>query len=349
MNQVTRTTLSLCAGLAIATCAHAQIAVGTGPNTDPLARLFNGSAPTTFSPYAASFQGGVRIAVGDINGDGSPDVITGTGAGGPGHVKVFDGTSGSELRSFFAYGGFSGGVHVAAGDLNGDGIADIVTGADAGAAGGHVKVFDGANGAEIRSFFAFDGFSGGVRVAAGDVNGDGRADIITSTGVGATGHVKVFSGNDGSLLRSFFSYAPGFQGGVYVASGDVNGDGFADIITGTGSDGATDIASHVKVFSGQTGAELSSFFAYDPSFLGGVRVAAGDLNGDGFADIITGAGPGGSPHVKVFNGSNGSLAQSFFAFGPNVTDGVYVAAIPSPGALALCTLGALAAATRRRP
>jgi hypothetical protein len=110
-------------------------------------------------------------------------------------------------------------------------------------------------------------------------------------------------------------------GGVYIAAGDVNGDGFADIITGAGAGGSP----HVKVFDGQTNSLLASFFAYDVAFTGGVRVAAGDVNDDGLADIITGAGPSGGPHVKVFDGHTSALLASFFAFAPSFTGGVYPA------------------------
>src|SRR5207237_10541019 len=59
-----------------------------------------------------------------------------------------------------------------------------------------------------------------------------------------------------------------------------------------------------------------SFFAYTASFTGGVRVATGDINGDGIADIVTSTGPGGGPHVKVFNGADGKLITEFFAYAP---------------------------------
>jgi hypothetical protein len=154
-------------------------------------------------------------------------------------------------------------------------------------------------------------FQGGVRVAAGDVNSDGVADIITAAGPGGGPHVKVFDGRSGGELRSFFAYDPAFKGGVFVAAGDVNGDGRADIVTGAGA-GA---GPHVKVFDGATGAELRSFMAYGPAFTGGVFVAAGDVNGDGAADIITGAGAGGGPHVKVFDGKTGAELKSYFPFG----------------------------------
>jgi hypothetical protein len=282
-----------------------------------------------FFAYAPSFTGGVRVAVGDVNGDGRADLVTGVGAGAGPHVKVFDGATGVLLRSFFAYdAAFTGGVFVAAGDVNRDGRADIVTGAGPGA-GPHVKVFDGATGVLLQSFFAHTpSFTGGVRVAAGDVSGDGRADIITGTGAGAGPQVTVFDGVNGSLLRSFFAYHAAFTGGVFVAAGDVSGDGRADVITGVGSSGG----SNVKVFDGATSHTLHSFVGYGPSFTGGVRVAAGDVNRDGFADIVTGAGPGGSPHVKVFSGATAVQLRSFFAFDPSFTGGTFVGAATFPGA-----------------
>jgi type VI secretion system (T6SS) baseplate-like injector VgrG/VCBS repeat protein/FG-GAP repeat protein len=302
---------------------------GESPGAGPHVKVFDGRSGATadsFDPYGASFAGGVRVASGDVNGDGVADIITGAGPGAGAHVKVFDGASGAEIRSFFAYGAsFAGGVYVAAGDVNGDGWADIITGAGAGAPGGHVKVFDGRTGAELRSFFAYGaGFSGGVRVAAGDVNGDGQVDIVTGAGPGAGPHVKVFDGASGAEIRSFFAYTPSFAGGVFVAAGDVTGDGRADIVTG--ADAGTP-GGHVKVFDGGSLVELHSFFAYDASFAGGVRVAAGDVTGDGMADVVTGAGPGAAGgHVKVFDGTTGGEIRSFFAFDPSFAGGIFVAA-----------------------
>jgi hypothetical protein len=297
-------------------------AVGSGPGMPATVNVYNadGSLRFTLAPYG-DFRGGVRVAIGDVNGDGEPDIITGAGPGGGPHIKVFSGADGSLLDSFFAYdASFSAGVFVAAGDVNAHGHADIITGAGAGG-GPHVKVFDGETGAAFMSFFAYDAsFHGGVTVAAGDVDGDGKADIITGAGAGGGPHVKVFSGADGSTLRSFFAYDASFTGGVFVAAGDVNGDGKADIITGAGAGGGP----HVKVFSGADSSLLTSFFAYDAGFSGGVTVGTADVNGDGHADIVTGAGPRGGPHLKVFDGKSLATLENTFSFDPTFVGGVFV-------------------------
>src|SRR5262249_56026384 len=103
---------------------------------------------------------------------------------------------------------------------------DIITGRDGAAP--EVKVFDGRTGALISDFFAYAS-AGGVRVAAGDVDGDGRAEIIAGPAPGGAPQVRVFTGS-GGLLSSFFAYDPAFLGGVYVAAGDIDGDGRADIV-----------------------------------------------------------------------------------------------------------------------
>jgi hypothetical protein len=200
--------------------------------------------------------------------------------------------------------------------------AYIAVGADAGTLP-EVKVYDALTGALRFDFFAFAvGFRGGVRVAVADVDGDGFNDIICAAGPGGGPEVRVFSGRDGSLLQDFFAFTPTFAGGVYVAAGDVNGDGKADIICGAGAGGGP----QVSVFNGADDKLLTSFFPFPVSFTGGVRVAAGDVNGDGLADIICGAGPGGAPEVAVFNGKDFSLLTAFFAFPVNFAGGVYVGA-----------------------
>jgi hypothetical protein len=319
-----------------ASATATDTAIVTGPATfvtgadaggAPLVEVFDGATglmKSSFNAYDPSFRGGVRVATGDVNDDGIPDIITGPGPGGGPEVKVFDGKTGQVIRDFMAFDpNFLGGVFVAAGDVNGDGASDIIVGADAGG-GPEVIVFSGKDGSVLRGFFAYDPhFMGGVRVAAGDVNGDGKADIITAAGPGGGPQVIVFSGADGSVLRSFFAYDPNFGGGVHVAAGDINGDGKADILTGAGPGGGP----QVTVFSGADGTVLQSYFAYDPRFSGGVRVAAmRDSDGDNptQGEIVTAPGSGGGPHVQVRDGATLNELISFFAYDPTFTGGVFV-------------------------
>src|SRR4051812_890283 len=151
----------------------------------PYVRLFDpqtDSQVRAFLAYDPSFKGGVHVALGDVNGDGIPDVVTGAGAGGGPHVRLFDGRTGAVLTEFSAYApSFAGGVNVALGDVPGDGKADIITAAGAGG-GPHVRVFD-LTGHVESEFFAYDpGFRGGVSVAVGDATRDRHCDILTGAG-----------------------------------------------------------------------------------------------------------------------------------------------------------------------
>jgi hypothetical protein len=246
----------------------------------------------------------------------------------------------TNLASFYAYHPvFGGGAFVGCADLDGDGLGDVVTGAGAGGAP-HVRAFSLAAGypVEIASFFAYDqAFGGGVRVAAADVDGDGRAEIITGAGPWGGPHVRAFRlvGRTPVEIASFYAYDPAFTGGVFVAAGDVTGDGRAAIVTGTYQFGG-----QVRVFRLGPGGvtEHAHFPAYFSGFSGPVRVATADINGDGLAEIITGAGPGGGPHVRAFGVGGGVLTEfaSFYAYAPPfcdigllvpdpvVCDGVYV-------------------------
>ncbi len=233
-----------------------------------------------FPGFAAGLNGDAND---DRNGDGLPDrIAVGIKGGGGPHVKVFDG-SGNLLQSFFAYApGFLGGVDVALGDVNNDGVDDVITGASGGISP-HVKVFDGRDGSEIRSFFAFDArFRGGVNVDDGDTNHDGTDDIIVGAAVGTSPHVKVFDGRTLAELHSFYAYDGAFVGGVRVSGGDLNGDGRDDIITGAGP-GA---GSHVKVFRGDDLVLLSSKIVFEPGYTGGVNVFVNDASGNGRDDLI---------------------------------------------------------------
>jgi hypothetical protein len=221
-----------------------------------------------------------------------------------------------------AYPGFGGGLYVAGASFGGSATPGFVTGA--GATGGpHVRTFD-RTGAPRSSFFAYaPNFTGGVRVATGNIDGVPGDEIIVAPGPGGGPHVRVLR-EDGSEVLSFNAYGS-FTGGVFVAAGNVDGVPGDEIITGADA-GA---GSHLRVFNA-LGIPIADFSAYGPAFRGGVRVATADVDGDGIDEIVTGAGPGGGPHVRILRLSGEEVA-GFYAYSPQFGSGVYVGSVPGPG------------------
>ncbi len=202
---------------------------------------------------------------------------------------------------------------------------------------GGLAYLDKADGT-VLTIDVYPGFTGGVRVASGNyaITGSDTLDLLAGAGPGGAPHVKVINGNTGhtgAVAASFYAFSTSFSGGVFVASGDVNGDGFNDFVVAAGPGGGP----HVKVFSGNPTdfvngkpTAFASFFAYASAFQGGVTVAVADINGDGYGDVITGTA-GGSPHVIVFSGASLALNQklalaSYYSGSPTSTAGVFVGA-----------------------
>ncbi len=298
------------------------VVVGAGRGAEPKVTVLDpktGEDLAEFEPFESSFRGGVSVAVGDVVGDATPDVVVAAGTGGGPRVAVIDGATGQVAKNFFIFEpSFTGGVSVAIGDVNGDGHNDIIAGAGTGG-GPRVVAIDVATGNTLKDFFAFENtFRGGVNVGAGDVNGDGIDDIIVGTGTGGAPRVQAFSGTDtGNVLLNFFAFDSSFRDGVNVSSADLDGDGKADILVGAGTGGAP----HVRVIAGANGQELQNFFAFDSNLRGGVRVAAVDTNGDGTADTLVAGTPG--QLRRFFRAVDGSqISQDITVL--DVSGGVFV-------------------------
>lgn len=262
--------------------------------------------PYEMLPYG-NFKGGASVAVGNF-GNGAT-VVTGAGAGGGPHVKVMD-VNGTVVNQFFPYpAAFKGGVNVAAGDIDGDGIDEIITGAGVGGTP-HVRIISGT-GVPRGSFFAYpQAFKGGVQVAAGDIDGDGKAEIITGAGPGGSPHVRVFKA-DGTAISGFFPYVKTFTGGVNVAVQPATLTTPARIVTAPGPGGG----SHIRTFD-VTGNPEASFFAYDQTFRGGVKVAVLSSNfSPNTFSIVTAPASKGGPDLRVFS-SLGTFTESRQAYEP---------------------------------
>jgi hypothetical protein len=203
----------------------------------------------------------------------------------------------------------------------------------AGAGGGPVvHVFRGSSGRPFASLLAYQaGFTGGVRVATGDFNGDGVTDVVTVPGKGGAPHVKIFDGKTFQEIASFFAFESEFTGGLQVAAGDVDGDGLADVVVGADTSGAPRVSIfQMDPTTGGVGM-IGNFFAYDTAFTGGVRLALGDFDGDGKNEVVTAAGHGGGPHVRVFSAASALTAsptpvRDFFAGNLADRNGLFVAA-----------------------
>lgn len=174
-------------------------------------------------------------------------------------------------------------------------------------------------GQELFTFLAYsENFLGGVNITTVDLDNDGQKEIITAAGSSGGPHIRLFKVN-GELIGQFFAYDINFTGGVNVVSGDIDGDGEMEIITSPQSN----YPPQVKIFDLQ-GNLKKEFLAFDNDFTGGVNLALSDINADGVSEIVTGAGSGGSPLVKIFT-SEGLLLKQFFAYPLSFSGGVKVA------------------------
>jgi hypothetical protein len=264
-----------------------DVVVGTGPGSPTRVRVLDGRTGAelgSFAPFEPAFTGGVYVSAGDLTGDAVPDVVVTPDQGGGPRVLVFDGATFALAANFYGIDDplFRGGARVAVGDVNGDGTPDLIVAAGFGG-GPRVAIFDGhtVGGTPTRlvnDFFAFGGpdsvtLRNGVFVAAGDFDGDGKADLVAGGGPGGGPRVLVLAGADlvagnaanPKALANYFAGDPDNRGGVRVAVRDTDGDGTPELLVGDGTRAGT----RVTAYHGTT--ETIQFDAF-PGNAGGVFV-----------------------------------------------------------------------------
>jgi hypothetical protein len=215
-----------------------DLVAATGFGGGPRVKVFDGATDRViadFFAYEPSFRGGVNVAATDLDGDGAAEILVGAGVGGGPRIRGFRSDATPVLDLFVYADTLRDGVHVAGGDLDGDGRGEVITGAARGG-GPHVRVL-AASGLPIGDFFAYDpALRGGLHVAVGDINGDGRDEIVTGPGSGGRPHIRIWDGR-GNDLGGFFANTDPDSYGTPLTVSTPDSDGKAIIVTGFGPGG----------------------------------------------------------------------------------------------------------------
>jgi hypothetical protein len=265
--------------------------------------LANGDG--TFQAAVSYSSGGSQatsVALGDVNGDGTLDLVV---ANGDGTVAILLGNGDGSFQDAITYSANGiGPVSVAVADLNGDGKLDLVVAncktADGGGpcngqnGTGEVSVLLGNGNGTFQSAVSYS--SGGYKassLAIADVNGDGKPDLVVANrcltscpGGFGIGGVSVLLGNGDGSFQSPVSYSSGAGDAISVAIADVNGDGHPDLVVANARGVGNRATGRVSILPGNGDGTFQRAILYDSAQLGTSSVAVADVNGDHRPDLI---------------------------------------------------------------
>lgn len=258
-------------------------------------------------PYGSTFRGTLSIALGDVDGDGSDEVIIAPKSNGGPHVRVYNFTEGEGFglhSQFNAYNtSLRTGIKVYSSDVTGDGTAEIVTVPMPGAPA-HVRVLNETGGL-VGQFYAFHtGFRGSANISFGDGDSDGDNDLVLAPYMLGGPQVRVVDGG-GGLIGQAFAWNSNYRFGVDAAVGDPDNDGEVEIVAGIRTGGGPQVRV-LTLQSEPVGQVENQFFAYAEGFRGGMTTMVADIDGSGGAEIITVPLAGGGPHVRTFDAADTS-------------------------------------------
>ena len=284
-----------------------------------------------------------RISLSVLVGDAplEPVLVGAVAARGPAQVNIVDSATGEAKTSFIAYENYLGGVVTTVSDVTGDGIADYVTAPAGSGSPSHITVRDGADQHVIASFYSFPGYLGKIVISAGDVDGDGYSDIGVGVAENGAPNVVLFSGRSiaqgtPSVIESFYAFDPGYRGGIRMSMGDLDGNGLLDMAIASGAGTTPNVTTWQLRDTGAGFNLLSSYYAFDSGYRGGVSVTCTDVNGDGLDDVVTGSLEGAVPTVVVFDGHSDRVVKAFYPYMDYPADsrvinrGINVSAITDP-------------------